>query len=249
MSKNDDFSDLAEQLEEEVKPDLYASDLTLRAQNTAIEIYSESFESLNGLPNLMSQWLGREGHEQPNIPETNVYYPPFGEKYLKRKRREFARRGRHLGARQAFYSYSGELYYKLKDLSRSVEMELDVDNFENIIVVKGSLDGAHWFNLNQKNYYSLKYRIKKQLGNQSKKSKQKNVDFFYKIEVNRKKIEKIFLDNLGKKNFIKLSRNDLWRPFLTPSLKYLLRREISDKLNKIVAENFSGYRIFQSESR
>lgn len=263
MSKNS-IADLGEQLTEEINIEIASSDITERARRAAGEISVEFFDSLVGLPALMSKWMGREGHEQPNIPESSVSYPPLSKKYLKSKKKIFTKRGRYLGERQAFYSYSGDLWHGLAKMSSKVNMvsekltqvysvleteEKWLNRFYDAVVVLGSLDGSHWFNLTQKNYYSLKYRIKKQLKKQPKKSKQKKVSIFYKIDVNRKNIEKLFLEELGGKNFIKLKQNDVWRPFLTPSLKYLVRKEVSDKLTKIVKESFRGYRIFQSESR
>lgn len=224
MSKNS-ISDIEDWLYSEVSG-ILASDIISRMQKIAPKIEEVSFSALSDLPDLMMRWMGPEGHEEPVVPGTERRYLPLSKPYLTRKRKKFTQRGISLAGRQAFYSYSGELYSGLENLSFSFS------DFDNIVIVRGSLDGSHWFNVVQKNYSSLKSRLKKQIG----KLKPTTSELVYKVEIDRKKIEKVLLRELGKKNFGKLTYNDVWRPFLTPSIKYLLRKEVSDKINNVLKE-------------
>lgn len=205
---------------------LVAKSIVERLKRIAPRIEQVTYDAYKDLPKRMATWMGAEGHEDPPVPGTDKRYLPLSSLYLKRKEKQFKKLNRVLGSRQAFYFFTGELQSSLQS------KEFSDESVKKIISVKASLDGSHWFKISQKNYYSLEHRLVKKLRNLRSTSS----ELKFEIRVDKKAVSRLFLSEFGKKNYDKLSYNDEWRPFLTPAIRYVLRRIAGDKINSILGE-------------
>lgn len=218
--------DLEDWLYEETSK-IIASSIVSRLKRITPLVQAESYKAFKDLPRKMAFWIGEEGHEDPVVPTQSGKYLPLTPSYLKRKENLWKdRRGKSLGSRQAFYSYSGKLY---EDLSHG---DFSFDELKKVISVKASLDGYSWFNVYQENYSALKHRLVKKI----RHLKPTTSELLFKVDVDRKALISAFLKEVGKKNFEKIYYNDVWRPFLTPAIKYVLKRIVGDKIDKILME-------------
>lgn len=224
MSK-DPFSDLGDIFRDDVIEAIVSSVIE-RVRENASFVDEELWEVYRDLPAQLTDWLGEEGHEEPVVPDTGVRYLPLSKTYLTRKRKMFEKRGKSLGGKQAFYSYTGWLYRRMWSFGLSKE---DVKAF---VKVQASLDGSHWFNVSQRNYRSLKTRLKSRM----KKLENITSDLKYRVTTDKKAFDKILRDKLGPVNFKKLQYNDVWRPFLTPAIRYFNKKFVSGKLTEILGE-------------
>ena len=222
MSKND-FSDIGEIFLKDVIA-FTASSIVEKLQRKGPQVQKEIWEIYREFPAQLADWLGPEGHEEAVVPDTERRYLPLSKTYLLRKRTMFKKRRKSLGGRQAFYSYSGKLYRELESFGFSFG---DISKY---VKVQASLDGSHWFNVYQKNYPSLKFRLKKRL----KKTENITSELRYRVITDRKILENLIEKKISTFNFKKLQYNDVWRPFLTPAIRYFDKKFVSGKLEEIL---------------
>lgn len=227
MSKSKSFEfDFDKWLKRE-SAEFLAEKTVATAENLAPKIETIVADSLADLPKLMASWIGSEGVEGNPVPDYGEEwgtYERLTKKYLKSKLKRFKKRGKRLGDRQAFYSFSGSLYAQLKrhSISRTTANRL--------VSVRGSIDGSSWFSLSQKNYRALKSRLVKkyeQIENPSAELK-------YEIKMKRRPNEEDWTKIIGGKSAEKLVANDETRPFATPALRYLLFKVVSPKVGKLI---------------
>lgn len=204
-----------------------AEKVTRTAQTLAPRMEDIVADSLADLPKLMASWIGTEGGETNLVPEYGEHwemYPNLTAKYLARKAKRFAKRGKHLGGRQGFYSYSGSLYTQLKRHKVSSAMA------NQLVQVRGSIDGSSWFSVSQKNYRSLKSSLAKKY----ERIENPSSEIKYEIKMLRRPTEADWTKIVGPRSAEKLALNDDTRPFATPALRYLLFKVVSPRIAKLI---------------